>query len=843
MQQQTKIRWLLSVIVGLVICVVLVRTVPIKNSSALASSDFSHSTVNIHRGDAKMLADFTGDGKLDWAVGGTAGGGEPLEIYPFPFNEGTKYKVADPAVEFTTDAEAADVDGDGDIDIVAPEWQRPVRLFLNGGNGQSWSETPNVTNFGAGFKDVEIADFDRDGKNDVALRTDGGDVHVAYNQGGATSWNVIQIGGIGGEEGMDSGDVDGDGDIDIIGEGNWYVNPGTRTGSWQTREIGQADGAFRAVVADFDKNGKNDVAYSCAECGSAAAIRVYLQQTNGSWSSATVGTMAGAHTLEAADFDGDGDVDLFVGAMIQAGSKVAAFENAGNGTTWARKDVADAQGGVHIGRAGDIEGDGDIDVVGMNYTGGSGLNIWTNTTQKAGCIAPSQLKLGTTCGGSGGGGGGGGGGTASLDSWSATAKLGTDGTSGFYWRMLGTGTAAQADINGDGNADIASGQNVWISPGDNAANAGSWQKFGGFINAAVIADIDRDGKTDDVVDTGDGSWYKWNGSGFTKKATPSGTARGEQGYAVGDIVPGGYLEVIYPTDNGGGDDNFNRQLVQYSATGATASFIAGGASDEGVDLADINGDGRLDIVGNDGDEYGWWENTGGTNFTKHMIGDRSSGFFSDKTLARDLNNDGKIEIIGSAETAGDGGDIYVFAQNGGDITAKSGWTRTIVYTQGSTNSMDLEDMDNDGYIDLITGDFRGSSLVVVKNPGTGSFSNWTPHTVSADSIPHHGGAQAGDFNGDGILDVATIDWPGDTSSLYVWLNKSTTGGGGGGGGGGTCAKKAQGDADCNGTVGLSDFQIWRTEYTGGTTSKADFDANGKTGLSDFQVWRTSYVGQ
>jgi hypothetical protein len=548
--------------------------------------------------------------------------------------------------------------------------------------------------------------------------------------------------------------------------------------------------------------------------------------------------MNGAHSLEAADFDGDGDVDLFVGSMD---GPAAIMENAGNGAGWSRVDLASAPDGIHVARAGDIDADGDIDVVGSNYTGHSFFNIWENKTQRPGCIAPSQLKLGAVCGVAGptatpdpdGND------TASLDDWSPTTKLGTDGTGSFYWRMLGTGTKDQADVNGDGYADIASGENVWISPGANATSATAWRKFGGFSNVTIIADIDRDGKTDDVIDTGDGSWHKWNGNGFTKKATPAGTARGQQGYAVGDLIPGGYLEVVYPTATGSDDANFSRQLVQYSATGATASFIAGGASDEGLDMADINGDGRLDIVGSDGDEYGWWENTGGTNFTKHMIGDRTSGFFTDKTLARDLNRDGKIEIVGSAETSGDGGDIYVFAQNGQDITSKSGWTRTIVYTQGSTNSMDLEDMDGDGYVDILTGDFTGSKLVVAKNPGTGSFTAWTAHTVTTDTLPHHGGTQAGDFDGDGILDVASIDWPGGTSSLYVWINESITGGGGGG----TCAKKAQGDADCNGTISLVDFQIWLSEYMANTTVKADFNKSGKTTLADFEIWRSGYLAQ
>lgn len=58
-----------------------------------------------------------------------------------------------------------------------------------------------------------------------------------------------------------------------------------------------------------------------------------------------------------------------------------------------------------------------------------------------------------------------------------------------------------------------------------------------------------------------------------------------------------------------------------------------------------------------------------------------------------------------------------------------------------------------------------------------------------------------------------------------------------------CNLKARGDADCDGIVLLSDFEIWRKEYFQLVTTKsADFDASGKVDLSDFEQWRKGYFG-
>ncbi len=59
---------------------------------------------------------------------------------------------------------------------------------------------------------------------------------------------------------------------------------------------------------------------------------------------------------------------------------------------------------------------------------------------------------------------------------------------------------------------------------------------------------------------------------------------------------------------------------------------------------------------------------------------------------------------------------------------------------------------------------------------------------------------------------------------------------------GGCEKKAQGDADCNGSVTLADFSRWRAEYFDAVTKDSDFNNDGSVSLADYQIWRTTYVG-
>ena len=59
-----------------------------------------------------------------------------------------------------------------------------------------------------------------------------------------------------------------------------------------------------------------------------------------------------------------------------------------------------------------------------------------------------------------------------------------------------------------------------------------------------------------------------------------------------------------------------------------------------------------------------------------------------------------------------------------------------------------------------------------------------------------------------------------------------------------CARKGEGDANCDGLINILDFEIWRREFLGiDSTTKADFDSSGGITILDFEIWRRGFLGQ
>ena len=170
------------------------------------------------------------------------------------------------------------------------------------------------------MKDVELADFDGDGHLDVATRQPSG-VTLLFQDPDSWSPTVVPEVGIG-EEGMESGDVDGDGDIDLVLQGLWAADPGgarARDGAaWAVHHFGDVNPAFKAWVADMDGDGQPEIATSSSE--HTADVVVWhapaAGPTTGPWRpQVVIPKLERAHTLQAGDVDGDGDTDLVVAQM------------------------------------------------------------------------------------------------------------------------------------------------------------------------------------------------------------------------------------------------------------------------------------------------------------------------------------------------------------------------------------------------------------------------------------------------------------------------------------------------------------------------------------------------
>jgi hypothetical protein len=335
----------------------------------------------------KAVADLNGDGAQDIVAGGAKG---PLVWYAAP--RWTRHTIAPGGYE-SVDAEAADIDNDGDLDLVV--------------GGVFWYENPQprarpdagewpAHRIGAHrTHDVEAADMNGDGKIDVVVRGQTGFKHneghriLVYRQFSPRTWQPDEIRCPEGE-GLEVADMDGDRDPDIVIGGRWYENTGS---GWVERVYTRAwtHGDAKVAVADLNGDRRPDVILSPAEYqGGTYRLSWYEAPRNprdGNWEERTVEQRIETvvHALGAGDFNGDGALDIAAAQMHQgaAPQEVLVYLNRGRGLAWTR-DVLSAKGSHNIVVA-DVDGDGAPDILGANHAGAhQPLELWRPKAASAG---------------------------------------------------------------------------------------------------------------------------------------------------------------------------------------------------------------------------------------------------------------------------------------------------------------------------------------------------------------------------------------------------------------------------------------------------------------------------
>ncbi len=313
-------------------------------------------------GDDKALVDVDGDGYLDIVAGGKRVEDEPLSWYHYP--DWRKYVIAVAVDEFTTEMDVGDMDGDGDMDLVVCDGQSGVncRYYVNprpGGDPRqqaAWTSR-DIGSGGGWVHDVRVGDHNRDGRLDVLTN------RGLFTRNGDGSFTKSDV------SGGAFGDVDGDGDLDIVAPGQWYENPG-----WaQYLAPGGGGNEEKVRVADLDHNGTADIILNSGDGTGDLAWYSSSNPKGGAWSKHLVAAaVPGGHSLAVGDIDGDGDLDLLSAEMFH---EVAVFLNTGGGA-FVKQLLSTA--GAHNAVLGDVDKDGDLDVMGCNYTGNPPLRLWRN---------------------------------------------------------------------------------------------------------------------------------------------------------------------------------------------------------------------------------------------------------------------------------------------------------------------------------------------------------------------------------------------------------------------------------------------------------------------------------
>lgn len=349
---------------------------------------FSPSTIDPSgSGDCKAIGDLDLDGKADPIVGGwslawyeSGAGFAKHLIRTQPF-----YK------EFTTDCQAADVDGDGDIDIIIGDgagagnlvWYENPRI--NGpsgpvGNpriGADWTMR-TIGTHGNTVHDIECADLDNDGTLEV-VSSGHGFTRVWKRSG--SSWVSKNLSSLAGS-GVFIGDIDRDGKRDIATPRTWLRNPGDIiNGTWTSCTIGSSS-HDECLLVDLNRDGRLDL-LTC-DAHNRDAVYYYLQPADpftSPWTQLTFDSFTGSHHPEAADFNGDGNPDVLLGLELAEVTVCLVYPT---NPLSAEKFVIAATGG-HNARAGDVTGDGRPDVLASDYIGHPPVTILRNRWCPANC--------------------------------------------------------------------------------------------------------------------------------------------------------------------------------------------------------------------------------------------------------------------------------------------------------------------------------------------------------------------------------------------------------------------------------------------------------------------------
>ncbi|MDT9341472.1 VCBS repeat-containing protein, partial [Trichodesmium erythraeum 21-75] len=253
---------------------------------------------------------------------------------------------------------AADVDGDGDMDVLsASEWDDKIALYLNDGSNNFTEQT--ISNNADGARSVFAADVDGDGDMDVLS---GSNKTSLYLNDGSNNFTEQTISNNGARSVLAS-DVNGDGYVDVLST-SWsriylYLNDGSNNFTGQTIST-NADGAISVFAADVDSDGDVDVLSA-----SWNQISLYLNDGSNNFTEQIISTnVDAAFSVFAADVDGDGDVDILSASGNDG--KTALYVNDGR-NNFTEQAVSKRAINAKSVFAADMDGDGDVDVLSAEW--------------------------------------------------------------------------------------------------------------------------------------------------------------------------------------------------------------------------------------------------------------------------------------------------------------------------------------------------------------------------------------------------------------------------------------------------------------------------------------------
>lgn len=350
------------------------------------------------------ILDIDRDGINDFVIGTRKTPGPSLVWYRRHASGWDRYVIEPAALRIEAGGYYHDIDGDGDLDIVMGSdgnsnqiwwWENPYPDFAP---DRSWTRRLIKNSGGNDHHDMVISDFDGDGRGELVFWNQGAKglffAEIPADPRNSQRWNYTSIfKWTDGKsyEGLVAADIDGDGINDIVGGGLWFKHTGG--GSFQVNVIDEEQRPTRSAVGQLKPGGRPEVVLVA---GDEPGPLKWYEWDGSKWVGQQLldRNVDNGHSLEIGDVNGDGHLDIFVAEMRFA-------TNTPNHNPGAQMWVllGDSQGqfnptvvaegyGNHESRLGDLDGDGDLDILGKPYTWDTPrLDIWLNegTPPNDGC--------------------------------------------------------------------------------------------------------------------------------------------------------------------------------------------------------------------------------------------------------------------------------------------------------------------------------------------------------------------------------------------------------------------------------------------------------------------------
>jgi len=326
---------------------------------------------------------------------------------------------------------------------------------------------------------------------------------------------------------------------------------------------------------------------------------------------------------------------------------------------------------------------------------------------------------------------------------------------------------AVGDFNGDGKQDVAvinvsSGTvSIFLGQGDGTLQVvPATLPTGVYASRIAVGDFNGDGKLDLAV-TNIGSntvgIYLGNGNGTFRAPTTVAPGLAPLGLAIADLNGDGRPDIVVTNASSGATVGQTVSVMLGNGDGTFAPRVtyATGVDPEAVTIADVNGDGRPDlVVANYSDStISVLLGNGDGTFAPRLT--FATGFRPNLVRAVDLNGDGKLDLVvvnsfGISIMLGRGDGTFATAVN---------------LSLGITpNGLAIGDFNGDGLLDIATGNVFSNNTFVLMGNGAGGFQPAVAYAAATGPTA----VEAASLRGNGALDLISVNR--SANNLSVLLN-------------------------------------------------------------------------